>query len=462
MGDQPVVFVTGNSKKLEEVTQILGQKFPHKEGEISSSSGFLPLVSKKLDLPEYQGDIDYICKQKAKAAAKIVNGPALVEDSCLCFNAMGGLPGHGPRKPHPSLQRDTIICNLPLLFAEGHPTCLEEITETQLERFIPFMVQCSIGSKPGRAPVWWPQGFPFTFPLRKIPAVADRWKPWLKTIVCRCYSYHGAEYLLRFCSRLYSMWPNHIKMRETREGVISLFHLASRKHIITIKKINQTYDQAPLSPRKTLLPKRSLVDQQQQPMDIYLCSFCDREFSSSSDVRTHEKYHVGNNVTSWQSQEQVMQYLGLQPTRGPRIVNNSILNRQRRAASKQCMRRNCSVPLSSPLGSLLLRNTVRGLVDNTGESLEHMEKHCKVRNYHASSSRFPRRHCGMASWDQDDSSTNSRSSSPSESSWSHVYCFNKRQRKEKMELLNTGLNASARRSLKLCRPVSVMVERSDC
>lgn len=30
MGDQPVVFVTGNAKKLEEVTQILGQKFPHK------------------------------------------------------------------------------------------------------------------------------------------------------------------------------------------------------------------------------------------------------------------------------------------------------------------------------------------------------------------------------------------------------------------------------------------------
>lgn len=54
---------------------------------------FFQLVSKKLDLPEYQGDINYICKQKAKAAAKIVNGPALVEDSCLCFNAMGGLPG---------------------------------------------------------------------------------------------------------------------------------------------------------------------------------------------------------------------------------------------------------------------------------------------------------------------------------------------------------------------------------
>lgn len=50
-------------------------------------------MSKKLDLPEYQGDVEYICKQKAKAASKIVNGPVLVEDSCLCFKAMGGLPG---------------------------------------------------------------------------------------------------------------------------------------------------------------------------------------------------------------------------------------------------------------------------------------------------------------------------------------------------------------------------------
>jgi len=51
------------------------------------------LVSQKIDLPEYQGNVDYICKQKVRAAAKIVNGPVLVEDSCLCFNAMGGLPG---------------------------------------------------------------------------------------------------------------------------------------------------------------------------------------------------------------------------------------------------------------------------------------------------------------------------------------------------------------------------------
>jgi inosine/xanthosine triphosphate pyrophosphatase family protein len=31
--------------------------------------------------------------EKAKLAAKEVNGPVLIEDTSLCFNALGGLPG---------------------------------------------------------------------------------------------------------------------------------------------------------------------------------------------------------------------------------------------------------------------------------------------------------------------------------------------------------------------------------
>ncbi|KAM7410304.1 hypothetical protein PAMA_001648 [Pampus argenteus] len=53
-----VVFVTGNAKKLEEVLQILGDKFPYK------------LISKKIDLPEYQGEPDEISIQKCKEAAR--------------------------------------------------------------------------------------------------------------------------------------------------------------------------------------------------------------------------------------------------------------------------------------------------------------------------------------------------------------------------------------------------------
>lgn len=78
---RPIVFVTGNAKKLEEVVEILGKDFPR------------VLTNKKIDLPEYQGDADFISRAKCQAAADIINGPVLIEDTCLCYNAMKGLPG---------------------------------------------------------------------------------------------------------------------------------------------------------------------------------------------------------------------------------------------------------------------------------------------------------------------------------------------------------------------------------
>ncbi|KAJ1432368.1 Inosine triphosphate pyrophosphatase [Sesbania bispinosa] len=76
---RPVTFVTGNAKKLEEVRAILGQS--------------TPFQSLKLDLPELQGEPEDISKEKARLAALQVKGPVLVEDTCLCFNALKGLPG---------------------------------------------------------------------------------------------------------------------------------------------------------------------------------------------------------------------------------------------------------------------------------------------------------------------------------------------------------------------------------
>ncbi|KAJ4957191.1 hypothetical protein NE237_013974 [Protea cynaroides] len=74
-----ITFVTGNAKKLEEVKSILGNS--------------IPFQSLKLDLPELQGEPEEISKEKARLAAKEIQGPVLVEDTCLCFNALGGLPG---------------------------------------------------------------------------------------------------------------------------------------------------------------------------------------------------------------------------------------------------------------------------------------------------------------------------------------------------------------------------------
>lgn len=74
-----ITFVTGNAGKLREVVEILGANSP--------------IVNKKLDLEEVQGTVDEVTIKKAKAAAAILNGPALVEDTSLVFNAYNGLPG---------------------------------------------------------------------------------------------------------------------------------------------------------------------------------------------------------------------------------------------------------------------------------------------------------------------------------------------------------------------------------
>ena len=76
-----ITFVTGNAKKLEEFRAILGSSFPHS------------LVSRDVDLPEYQGSPEEVVREKCREAARRIAGPVIVEDTSLGFMALGGLPG---------------------------------------------------------------------------------------------------------------------------------------------------------------------------------------------------------------------------------------------------------------------------------------------------------------------------------------------------------------------------------
>lgn len=114
-----------------QVVQILGDKFPYKliskkidckyfRQLLSYTYGLLiyDLVMIYLAVPEYQGEPDDISIQKCQEASRQVckmhtvfaciltdvsrtlyvfcvkvDGPVLVEDTCLCFRALGGLPG---------------------------------------------------------------------------------------------------------------------------------------------------------------------------------------------------------------------------------------------------------------------------------------------------------------------------------------------------------------------------------
>jgi inosine triphosphate pyrophosphatase len=79
-----VTFVTGNAKKLEEFIAIM-----------SSGEKSLPfrVVSATIDLPELQGEPEFVSKEKCRLAAMQIGGPVIVEDTSLCYNALGGLPG---------------------------------------------------------------------------------------------------------------------------------------------------------------------------------------------------------------------------------------------------------------------------------------------------------------------------------------------------------------------------------
>ena len=77
-------FISSNTHKYEELTQIFKKEFPDIE-----------IRQVKIDLPELQGYPEEIVKNKLKYAlnTKAKGNPILVEDTSLCFNSYGGLPG---------------------------------------------------------------------------------------------------------------------------------------------------------------------------------------------------------------------------------------------------------------------------------------------------------------------------------------------------------------------------------
>ena len=86
---------------------ILGDTFPY------------PMTSTSLDLPELQGEPEYVAAEKCKWATQYVDGPVMVEDTSLCYNALGGLPGvyikvsplhlRSP-SPYASIISPTLLC----------------------------------------------------------------------------------------------------------------------------------------------------------------------------------------------------------------------------------------------------------------------------------------------------------------------------------------------------------------
>jgi len=75
-------FVSSNQNKIKEVQFNLMKKN-------------VQIEPVDIDLPEYQAETpDEVARLKILEAVKVLNtGPVIIEDTSLCFNALGGLPG---------------------------------------------------------------------------------------------------------------------------------------------------------------------------------------------------------------------------------------------------------------------------------------------------------------------------------------------------------------------------------
>jgi inosine/xanthosine triphosphate pyrophosphatase family protein len=110
-----VAFVTGNEMKAREVEAIILEHCYSGTASFDVDDDELEVVSKTeeddedsddcrllaldlyvldVNLPEIQEvDTLAIAKNKAMLGSQLVNGPCLVEDTSLCFHALGGMPG---------------------------------------------------------------------------------------------------------------------------------------------------------------------------------------------------------------------------------------------------------------------------------------------------------------------------------------------------------------------------------
>ena len=93
MSNKKISFITGNNNKVIEIEAILNDNSISSSSYSYSKKLTYKIEAYNLDLPELQGEPSYIATEKCRLASLEINGPVLIEDTSLCFNAFGGLPG---------------------------------------------------------------------------------------------------------------------------------------------------------------------------------------------------------------------------------------------------------------------------------------------------------------------------------------------------------------------------------
>ncbi|XP_030382892.1 uncharacterized protein LOC115630464 isoform X1 [Scaptodrosophila lebanonensis] len=397
--------------------------------------------------------------------------------------------------------QQNMISNLPLLFANGYPTSLEKISESQLEKFIPFMVQCSLGhiNLPKKIdcsePEWWPENVPFLIPLKKPKECFGTWMEKMKEIVVICYQFHKSLFLLRFCNDLAAYEHASLRFINNYNSTTSLYDRRNNKLLVTFRNENMSYDRQQKIRKCLLLQKNkndAHDDDSQQmmvepaPFDIYLCDNCDAELYSKEAIMEHEKIcNIENDVIICDSpepenrdvknenselrnafllnfslQSRVSVHNVCVQHKKTHVCNNDIINDipdlnrriSRRNRTVHSFSRCSFIPISSPAGQRLLRSIkIAMTVEYVFERQERLERFCYTP--------FLKSNLRQKIFEKKLSSSNAHCTykKPYDHSL-HIYSFPRRQFSQRRDnttnflFLNSPL-------IKQCRPISVRLKK---
>ncbi|XP_021922456.1 uncharacterized protein LOC110831127 isoform X3 [Zootermopsis nevadensis] len=373
---------------------------------------------------------------------------------------------------------EMMISNLPLLFANGYPTCLEKFTLKQLEKFVPFMLRCSLGQNcldTYTAPKWWPRDLPFSVFAKKPAGMDDtRWFTTLKGMVCRCYTYHGCEFMLRFCTELSKCPSSAYVFVNSPDGTTSLFSKDTGRLVVTFRKENRDYDkEVERNSHRWLAPKgcsqnASHLKVQPPVFDIYLCDSCDGEFDSLKEVQEHEKTCGKRQISQeaaleeqpqQHNQDSFMYYFGLNSVNSeyvPRAMSPmKKISCKGRYPAGVTFTRCCGVPFSSPLG-IVIQKKSRVAASNPQVLLDRMERYCVTKSL-SPSCRVEDKVQESIEWPITWKPPNQKKA---QNTWIHHYCFTVKESLEKMNRKSSGgLNKRSQKLLSMCRDVRVVLVR---
>ncbi|XP_033150564.1 uncharacterized protein LOC108607858 isoform X2 [Drosophila busckii] len=344
--------------------------------------------------------------------------------------------------------QQNMISNLPLLFANGYPTSLEKITESQLENFIPFMVQCSLGhiNLPKKIdcsePEWWPENAPFGIPLRKPKHFIGNWVEKMKEIVVICYQFHRSLFLLRFCNDLAAYEHASLRFINNYNSTTSLYDRRNNKLLVTFRNENMEHEKICNIEEDVILcdspepdSKYDSKSENSELRNAFLLNFCLQTKESDHNLLHHmPRAHLNKDEIIMETSKR----------------NRRFSARRNRAAPS--LNRCSFIPISSPAGKKLVISLKQPItLEYISERQDRIDRFCYTplilkANYKCKpfEKKFGQNvHC-----------TYKKSHEASQ----HIYAFPRRQFSQRRDTTQNFLFLNSP-LIKQCRPISVRLKK---